>query len=102
MSRHYISRNPLEIVVGWDAPLETFFLQILNLTKDEEEELVLWLGTQPGELPTVADLESALTPHAALTPELRQRLEAEKTESTRPSPLQRHMIEMFSPDGFRG
>jgi hypothetical protein len=31
-------------------------------------------GSHPSSLPTIADLEDALAPHAALTPELRQQL----------------------------
>jgi hypothetical protein len=96
MSRHCIATEPFEIVVGWDPPLQTFFLQILDLTRDEEQEIVLWLGTRPGELPTVADLEAALASHATLTPELRQTLEEEKARSTKPTALQRLVIEMFN------
>ena len=70
MSRHYISRNPLEIVVGWDPPLQTYFLQITDPTRDEEE-FVLWRGTYPEELPTIESLTAVLTPYAALTEEWR-------------------------------
>jgi hypothetical protein len=96
MSRHHVTTEPFEIVVGWDPPLQTFFLQILDLTRDEEQEIFLWLGRQPGELPTVADLEAALASHATLTPELRQTLEEEKARSTKPTALQRLVIEMFN------
>ena len=98
MSRHCISKEPLEIVVGWDPPLQTFFLQISDLTKDEGNEFVLWLGTYPGELPTIESLTDGLAPYAALTEELVQQLEAEKAGSTKPSPLQLKVIEMFSPE----
>lgn len=97
MSRHYVSRNPLEIVVGWDSPLQTFFLQISDPTRDEGNEFVLWLGTYPGELPTIESLAAALAPYAALTEELAQQLAAEKAGSAKPSPLQLKVIEMFSP-----
>lgn len=95
MSRHRIAETPKEIVVGWDPPLQTFFLQILDPAKDEEE-IVLWIGMRQNELPEVADLAAALAPYAALTPELAQQLEAEKAGSARPSPLQLSVIEMFS------
>ncbi len=98
MSRHYTSKTPLEIVVGWDPPLQTFFLQILDHTKDGENEFVLWRGTYPDELPTIESLAAVLTPYAALTEELVKDLEAEKTASTKPSPLQLRVIEMFSPN----
>jgi hypothetical protein len=99
MSRHRIAEKPNEIVVGWDPPLQTFFLQILDPAKDGEDEIVLWLGGRHDELPDVADLTAALAPYAALTPELAQQLEAEKAGSTKPSPLQLNVIEMFSPVG---
>jgi hypothetical protein len=97
VSRHRIAEKPNEIVVGWDPPLQTFFLQILDPEKDEEEEIVLWLGARHGELQKVDDLAAALAPYASLTPELAQQLEAEKAGSTMPSPLQLSVIEMFSP-----
>lgn len=101
MSRYRLSGNPLEVVVGWDSPLQTFFLQILDPTKDEEEEIIHWVGMRPGELPTVADLDQALDCHAALTsgialsPELRRQLDEEKTNSAQPTELQQRVIEMF-------
>jgi hypothetical protein len=38
MSRHRIAEKPKEIVVGWDPPLQTFFLQIFDPAMDEEIE----------------------------------------------------------------
>ncbi len=101
MSRYRLSEHPLEIVVGWDPPLQTFFLQILDPAKDEEEEIVLWLGMSPGELPAITDLDRALADHAALTSgvalptELRRRLEEERADSSQPTELQQRVIEMF-------
>jgi hypothetical protein len=96
MSRHCISRNPLEIIVGWDPPLQTYFLQITDPTKDEENQFVLWCGTYPDELPTTESLADVLAPYAVLTLDLREQLEDEKARSPQPTELQRRMIEMFS------
>lgn len=97
MSRHYISTAPDEIVVGWDPPLQTYFLQISGPAKSEEEdELVLWLGASPGELPTVESLAAALAPYAPLPKELAWKLEEDKAESPLPSELQKFVIEMFA------
>lgn len=49
MSRHRIAEKPKEIGVGWDPPLQTFFLQILDPAKDVEDEIVLRLGKRQGE-----------------------------------------------------
>jgi len=101
MSRYRLSVEPLEIVVGWDPPLQTFFLQILDPAKDEEEEIIHWAGKRHGELSTVADLDRALGDHAALTsgvalsPDLRRRLDEEKTNSPQPTEFQQQVIEMF-------
>lgn len=43
--------------VGWDPMLNTYFLHVVDTTKDEEEEGrdVLWMGTKPNE---IHDLET--------------------------------------------
>jgi hypothetical protein len=30
--------------VGWDPPLGNFFLQVIDPSRDEENELLVWLG----------------------------------------------------------
>jgi hypothetical protein len=101
MSRCRLSGEPLEVVVGWDPPLQTFFLQILDPTKDEEDEIIHWVGMRPCELPTVADLDRALDDQAALasgvalSPELRRQLDEEKANSAKPTEFQQRVIEMF-------
>lgn len=37
-SRYYLSKEPVEIVIGWNNPLQTFFLQGYHPSKDEEED----------------------------------------------------------------
>jgi len=39
-------------VVGWDGPMQTYFIQF----KEVGDELVWWLGTSFGEIPTFEDL----------------------------------------------
>jgi len=97
MSRHRIASDPTEIIVGWDPPLRTYFLQIIDPAKSEEEELVLWLGVTPGALPAVEDLVVALAPYAVLPVEFARKLETEKAESLPPTPLQQAVIGMFAP-----
>ena len=96
MSRHCIATDPHEIVVGWDPPLQTYFLQIIDPAKSEEEELLLWLGAAPHDLPTVASLAVALVPYTVLPEELARQLETERAESPPPSPLQQFVIDMFT------
>jgi hypothetical protein len=33
-----------QIVVGWDPPLGNFFLQVIDPSRGEEDELLVWLG----------------------------------------------------------
>lgn len=104
MSRHCIAWQPYEVIVGWDPPCQTFFLEVFDATKSEDEDAVLlWLGTKVGEISTVVALEDTLTAHAeltsgaTLTPELRRKLEEDQATSTQPSALQRRVHEMFGP-----
>ena len=66
MSRHTIRHAHLEMVVGWDAPLQTFFAQVRDTTQPEDEAMVLWVGTAPHEIATVAALQWALVPFGAM------------------------------------
>src|SRR5262245_44566308 len=105
MSRYRIAEAPNEVVVGWDPPLQTYFLEVFKAAlggeEEEEDEILLWPGTRPGEIPTVAAIEDVLAAHAeltsgaALTPELCRKLEEDQANSTLPSELQRHMIELL-------
>ena len=64
MSRHSLSPRPgtpeiLRAVIGWDRPLQSFFAQVFvaSAVPGEEDgedagEVLLWIGTEPGELPT--------------------------------------------------
>src|SRR5262245_35370592 len=46
MSRYHIAEAPNEVVVGWDPPLQTYFLEVFKvaLGGEEEDEILLWLG----------------------------------------------------------
>lgn len=54
MSRHELEpSNPdHSVVVGWDPPLQTFFVQVKDTTKDEDDEnyMLIWEGYRPDEL----------------------------------------------------
>ena len=86
MKKYYLSTEYREIVVGWDPTLQTFFLEILYPLGDDDSEIVLSRGTQPGDLPTIESLARALAPYDSLTRDLWQQLAAEKAKSTNPIP----------------
>jgi hypothetical protein len=97
MSRYTVDTQDQEIVVGWDNPLQTFFLQVSERGRDEEGPRV-WLGTLPGELPTVEALAKALTPYTTLSDELRTTLQRDADARTLPSPLQRAFANLMTPN----
>lgn len=86
MSRHEImSPNELNIkfVVGWDNPLKTFYLQRIDLNKDEDDEdrINPWIGMTPDELPTVEDLLIHTVPYFQLSDELIEELRREQASA---------------------
>ena len=91
MSRYSIpAQNPaLTIVVGWDNPLLTFFAQVFDPSIEEDEEAcLLWIGTAPEAIPTVAVLQTQLAGWAAIPHDLVDRLTRDQQSATPPTPLQ--------------
>ena len=99
MSRYVIAEEPELVVVGWDPPLETYFLQIYDPKEaDDEKALKVWLGTNQGEMESVAYLSyvvDTFTEEAEISPELRDQLESDRINGLKPSPLQERMIAIF-------
>jgi hypothetical protein len=98
MSRYIISGYDAQVLVtvGFDPPLQTFFLQVDDYRKgDQEDHCVCWRGTVPGELPTVAALEEVVRPYATLEEEVRAQLQQDYDHREPPTPLQRHMIRLL-------
>ena len=72
MSRHEIParRSRIEVTVGWDVPLMTFFAQVENLdAPDDADPLLLWIGLERREIAEPEALVSPLAPYAELTAE---------------------------------
>jgi len=67
----------ISAVVGWDRPLQTFFAQVFTPTEDEPEEgeATVWLGTEPGELPTPEAAIAVVAPYAQIPATLAADLE---------------------------
>ncbi|MBA3712354.1 MAG: hypothetical protein H0W76_07870 [Pyrinomonadaceae bacterium] len=117
MSRHTIEAKNAEqftVVVGYDAALETYFGQVIDRQIEREEEdraarivageqeeddetpehdaVVLWVGTNVGEVPTVAELARLIEPYAVLTSGLAEKLSDDQRRAAHPpTPLQRLM-----------
>ena len=71
VSRHTIpGRKPNHrVVVGWDPPLVTFFVQIIDPTLPDEEQVIHWVGADyPGQISTLVKLMDAMIPYAKMPP----------------------------------
>lgn len=85
MSRHEIpARDPAhKIIVGWDHPLQTFFLQVIDRKKEaagKDEKFVRWLGCSLREIYEVDQLRQRLARYAELTPDMGATLYGDKDE----------------------
>lgn len=89
MSRHDFpgTNGATSVAIGWDRPLDTFFVQVLgpHPELDGEETTFLWEGTAPGELRTAAEAIRIASAHAILPADLGATLETDrlKTVATR-------------------
>lgn len=45
MTQHQIKHDLYEIRIGWDTPLNTFFCSALDPNQDDEEQVLIWIGT---------------------------------------------------------
>ena len=72
----------MEVFVGWDHPLQTFFGQVYRRDRrDRDDALIHWVGAaRPRELPEIDDLQRAMREHVVLAPEARSRLYNDRDE----------------------
>ena len=92
MSRYSIPAQQLglTVIVGWDNPLTTFFAQVFDPSiEDDEEACLLWIGTAPEAIPTVAALQAQLAGWATIPTDIVDRLLRDQHAATPPTPLQR-------------
>lgn len=79
MSRHEFTAPGVEAVIGWDRPLNTYFAQVWDRTKDEDDpaaELV-WIGCMPGEIHDPQTVIAAVRRHVNVPADLVNTLYAE-------------------------
>lgn len=75
-----------EVAVGWDAGLSTYFAIVFGAPEIAcEPEVLLWRGRTFGEICAVGELIDIVLGIAEVTPELRFRLDADR--SAEPSSL---------------
>lgn len=85
MSRHEIAaRDPAhKVIVGWDHPLLTFFVQVIDRAKEvagDDDKFVEWRGCSLYEIYEVDQLERIVGRYAELTPEMAATLYGDKDE----------------------
>lgn len=82
MSRHEIPAVH-KIVVGWDHPLQTFFVQVIDRAREdagEDEKFVLWSGCTFREIYEVDQLARIVSRYGKLTPAMGAVLYGDKDE----------------------
>lgn len=94
MSRHGIEANDprFEITVGWDHPLNTYFVQVEdNEAEDEDDALIVWVGTSYNEIQTPEALQAFIAQYGNIPQEVIKALRDDRaaTLDGGPSALQR-------------
>lgn len=100
MSRYVVQKNSeLEIVVGYDNPLQTFFIQVIDVVKDKADEddcIKFWAGVTPGEINDIQTLEQTLKPYLEnLSPDIKERLRQDYETRQPLTPLQKLATRLY-------
>lgn len=71
------------VAVGWDRPLQTFFAQVIGESEGEADDgdLLVWVGTEPGELLTAQAAIDIVAPYARVPDDLAAQLTADMQAS---------------------
>lgn len=46
VSQHIVVDQQMKYVFGWDQPLISFYLQVHDLTRPENDQIIVWLGSE--------------------------------------------------------
>lgn len=84
MSQHVLIEGDIKYVFGWDQPLMSFFYQVHDLTREEDDQIVIWLGaTEDTKMYEVEDLVRAAAKNGLLIGhESQVKLYGEKDDGT--------------------
>lgn len=87
------------VVVGWDNPMMTYFAQVERppAGADNDDTIVLWLGSRPREYLRPEEMVEPLAPYGALDAETLAALRADRIADLDrgPTPLQRASHDRF-------
>lgn len=84
MSRHTLrDDDKFEVVVGWDRPLSTYFLQVYDKRRasGDDEGLIVWKGLPPESIRSLPKFRDLVVEWADLDPGMERQLEAEREEA---------------------
>lgn len=96
MSRYAIREGAdLEVVVGWDPPLQTFFVQVYipEGRPSGDDQILVWEGTEPEAITDVEQVRELVGEHAEVSDQVLMRLENDRKTSRPPSPAQRAVLQ---------
>jgi hypothetical protein len=107
MSRYEFTTEGHTVVVGWDGPLETYFVQVWKGKPESAANVhrgfpelgphpALWLGYERRQVQTVEELARHLKPHASLPPHIEQSLRQDLARASAPTELQGHFADLFA------
>jgi hypothetical protein len=97
MSRYTQIEGSIETTLGWDPPLDTFFLIQKDIGKEDEENeyIICWKGMKYQEISTIDKFKSICEQHqVVLSKELEEALIRDSLVPHQPSPLQLLMRKM--------
>jgi hypothetical protein len=79
MSRHQLlPNNPrFEVFVGWDPPLQTFFVQVYDREGAEEDQPFVWLGAS-GRI-GFEELVRGVSPYAPISLQMAELLSEDRS-----------------------
>lgn len=106
MSRHTITSFSarFDVTVGWDRPLNSYFAQVEDMEAvcDEDDPLVVWVGTSHSEIPTPEGLQPHLARYAIISEETSAMLRDDRaaTLDKGDSRLQREMRDIVDKGTF--
>jgi len=87
----------LTVAIGWDNPLSTFFAIVTDeRCDDDENRVLLWIGTDTAEIPRAEDLVAPLAPCAVVTADHIASLRSDRARALDrgPTALQRQLLDL--------